>query len=279
MAVAPAKRIVLITGATSGIGLELAAQLLARTHPTTYHVLLGARNPTKGATVLSTIQSRIPPDAPSGTAEVIHLDVTSDATITAAAAHVRRAHGRLDILVNNAGTAAIDGHDDTSTPAGLRAQLRESFDVNATGPAVVTAAFADLLLAADHPNPNPHQEQPPPPRRIVNISSGAGSMTRRLDPSSPIYALQATQYRASKAALNMVTACQHVEFGAGANGVKVHAYDPGFTVSNLGPPNRAENSGARPAAESVAPLVELLEGSRDGDGEGLFLHNTGQYPW
>ncbi|KAB2569019.1 Short-chain dehydrogenase/reductase tropE [Lasiodiplodia theobromae] len=273
---APAKRIVLITGATSGIGLELAAQLLARTHPTTYHVLLGARNPTKGATVLSTIQSRIPPDAPGGgTAEVLHLDVTSDTTITAAAAHVRRAHGRLDILVNNAGTAAIDGHDDTSTPAGLRAQLRESFDVNATGPAVVTAAFADLLLS-------PQQESdssPPPPRRIVNISSGAGSITRRLDPSSPIYALQATQYRASKAALNMVTACQHVEFGAGAKGVKVHAYDPGFTVSNLGPPNRAENSGARPAAESVAPLVELLEGSRDGGEEGLFLHNTGAYPW
>ncbi|KAF9633765.1 Cytochrome P450 [Lasiodiplodia theobromae] len=275
---APAKRIVLITGATSGIGLELAAQLLARTHPTTYHVLLGARNPTKGATVLSTIQSRIPTNAPSGgTAEVIHLDVTSDATITAAAAHVRRAHGRLDILVNNAGTAAIDGHDDTSTPAGLRAQLRESFDVNATGPAVVTAAFADLLLA----NPSPHEQERAsrPPRRIINISSGAGSITRRLDPSSPTYALQATQYRASKAALNMVTACQHVEFGAGAKGVKVHAYDPGFTVSNLGPPNRAENSGARPAAESVAPLVELLEGSRDGGDEGLFLHNSGQYPW
>lgn len=230
--------------ATSGIGLELAAQLLARTQPT-YHVLLGARTPSKGTSVLSSIQSRNPPDAP-GTAEVVHLDVTSDATITAAAAHVRRVHGRLDILVNNAGTAAIDGHD-ASTPAGLRAQLRESFDVNATGPAVVTAAFADLLLSPQQdPSSSP---PPPPPRRIVNISSGAGSITRRLDPSSPIYALQAPQYRASKAALNMVTACQHVEFG-----------------------------GARPAAESVAPLVGLLEGSRDGD-EALFLHNTGAYPW
>lgn len=199
--------------------------------------------------------------------------MTSDATITAAAAHVRRVHSHLDILVNNAGTAALDGHD-ASTPAGLRAQLRESFDVNATGPAVVTAAFADLLLAD-----NPQDPSPPLPRRIVNISSGAGSITRRLDPSSPIYALQVPQYRASKAALNMVTACQHVEFGAGAKGVKVHAYDPGFTVSNLGPPNRAENSGARPAAESVAPLVELMEGSRDGGDEGLFLHNTGAYPW
>ena len=73
----------------------------------------------------------------------------------------------------------------------------------------------------------------------------------------------------------MVTACQWVEYGP--LGIKVFAYDPGFTQSNLGPQNKAEN-GARPAAESVMPLIDVLEGKRD-DEVGRFLHNTGVYPW
>jgi hypothetical protein len=59
--------------------------------------------------------------------------------------------------------------------------------------------------------------------------------------------------------------------------MKVFAYDPGFTVSNLSHHNTKEN-GARDAAESVRPLVDVLEGKRD-DEVGKFIHNTGGYPW
>jgi len=111
--------------------------------------------------------------------------------------------------------------------------------------------------------------------RVVNVSSGGGSITKRLDPTSTWYNIKSVQYRSSKAALNMVTACQVVEYGG--LGFKVFAYCPGFTVSNLGPRNNVEN-GAKPTSEGAAPTVKILNGERDAE-HGGFLHATGQYPW
>ena len=184
--------------------------------------------------------------------------MTDDATIALAAETVDRTHGKLDMLINNAGTVAL-------TVSPLREQMRQAFDTNATGPAILTDAFGPLLRKSTSGR-----------ARIVNVSSGAGSINRRLDPTSPMYRMKGgLQYRASKAALSMVTACAVVEYGD--SGIKVFAYCPGFTVSNLGPHNTAEN-GARAVAESVGPLVDVLEGKRDGEA-GLFLHNEGVYPW
>ncbi len=220
----------------------------------TYHVLMGCRSPDRGNAAVRELQARNLP----GSAEMLLLDVTKDDAIELAATTVQRDHGKLDILVNNAGIGA-----NTPPVPPLRQQMRDAFDTNATGPAVVTNAFAPLLRKS---SASP---------RIVNISSGAGSIARRLDPSSPIYHMQEVQYRASKAALNMVTACQWVEYAPA--GIKVFAYCPGFTQSNLGPYNKAEN-GAKLASEAVVPLFEVLEGRRDGEA-GLFLHDTGVYPW
>ncbi|GIC88877.1 uncharacterized protein Aud_005279 [Aspergillus udagawae] len=241
------KTIVLITGANSGIGFELAAQLTAKD---SYHVLMGVRSMQKGNAALARLQSRNLP----GTPELLHLDVTDDETIHRAAERVEKLHGKLDILVNNAAIVA--------TTTSLRRQLREEFDTNATGPAVVTESFAPLLKKSTG---SP---------RIINISSGAGSIARRLDPSSVLYKVPGLQYRVGKAALHMITACQWVEYGPA---IKVFAYDPGFTQSNLSDRNTAEN-GAKPAAEAVRPLIDVLEGKRD-DEVGQLLHNTGVYPW
>ena len=90
-----------------------------------------------------------------------------------------------------------------------------------------------------------------------------------------MYKQKVIQYRTSKAALNMITACQAVHYGE--LGFKVFAFCPGFTVSNLGPMNNAEN-GAKPTSEGAAPIVKLLNGERDAE-HGGFLHATGQYPW
>ncbi|KAH7015977.1 putative short chain dehydrogenase/reductase [Macrophomina phaseolina] len=242
------KRLVLITGANSGVGFGLAEALMAKG---SYHVLAGARSPEKGNAAVEELQSRNLP----GSVELLLIDVADDISIESAAAEVERRHGKLDMLVNNAAIATVE--------APLRQKLQECFNTNATGPAVVTNAFGPLLRKS---SASP---------RIVNISSGAGSIGRRLDPSSPIYKTQEVQYRASKAALNMITACQHVEYAS--DGIKVFAYDPGFTQSNLSSHNKAEN-GARTAAESVKPLIDVLEGKRDEEA-GKFLHNTGIYPW
>lgn len=213
---------------------------------------MGARSTEKGRAALEELNSRNLP----GTVEMLLLDITKDDTIENAATKVGHDYGRLDVLVNNAAVAPM-------SEGNLRDQMRLSFDTNATGPLIMTCAFASLL-----------KESKASPR-IINITSGAGSIACRLNKDSPTYKLQGYQYRASKAALNMITACQFVEYGTA--GVKVFLYDPGFTQSNLGPHNTVEN-GARHPSESVKPLMDVIEGKRDHE-VGLLLHNTGVYSW
>jgi NAD(P)-dependent dehydrogenase (short-subunit alcohol dehydrogenase family) len=246
------KVIVLITGANSGVGFGLASQLMLRG---TYHVLLGSRTTEKGNAAVKALKSQH--QAHFNAVEFLHIDVTDDETISKAAATVERNHGKVDVIVNNAAITAMDSP--------FRQQMRDCFDTNATGPIAVVRAFTPLLRKSTMTSPSP---------RIVNITSGAGSIGRCLDPTSPMYGMQGFQYRTSKAALNMVTAIQWVEFGPD---IKVFAYDPGFTVSNLGPHNKAEH-GARSAEDSAKPLVDVLEGKRD-DEAGLLIHKDGQYPW
>lgn len=125
--------------------------------------------------------------------------------------------------------------------------------------------FGPLLLKS-----TPHS-----PTRIVNVSSGAGSIGRRLDLTSPMYKIQVISYRASKTAMNMMTACYAVEYGE--KGVKVFAVDPGFTVSSLSP-NNVKDNGAKPTSEGAEIIVKVINGERDDEHAG-FLHGTGQYPW
>ena len=75
--------------------------------------------------------------------------------------------------------------------------------------------------------------------------------------------------------MNLITAKQSVVYGE--QGIKVFAYTPGFTVSNLGAHNTAEN-GAQPTSEGAAPVVKILNGERDEEHAG-FLAADGQYPW
>jgi NAD(P)-dependent dehydrogenase (short-subunit alcohol dehydrogenase family) len=231
---------------------------------------LSARSSPRGNAALQDLQSRKLP----GTIEFLPLDVQSDDQIANAASHIRKTHGKLDILVNNAAIAfTTDGTE--------RERLQKSFDINATGPYLLTKALIPLLRQALNP-------------RIINISSGAGSLGRRLFPESPMYRIQAVPYRASKIAFNMVTACLYVEYGLGVEQmdgdktdgepegaekktVKVFAYDPGFTVSNLSSHNKAE-FGAKSAEDTVKSIMDVVDGKRDED-VGKFIHNTGEYPW
>ena len=242
--------------ANSGIGFELVRQLLAKG---TYHVLLGARSSQKGTAALHELEAHNLP----GTVELVSLDLQDDDTVAGVTETISRTHGKLDLLVNNAAFATSTGTE--------REQLRAAFDTNATGPYLLTKAVVHLLRKSQNP-------------RIINISSGAGSLARRLHSDSPIYKLQHVPYRPSKVALNMVSACQYVEYGlnfqapeTASGGVKVFTYDPGFTVSNLSEMNTKEN-GARSVDTSVENLMDVIEGKRDAD-VGKFIHNTGEYPW
>jgi NAD(P)-dependent dehydrogenase (short-subunit alcohol dehydrogenase family) len=237
----------------------------------TYHVYLSARSSERGNAALQDLQSRKLP----GSIEFLHLDVQSDDHIANAASHITKSHGKLDILVNNAAVALMSGGTE-------RERLQNSFDINATGPYLLTKALIPLLRKSDNP-------------RIINISSGAGSLGRRLFAESPMYKIQGIPYRASKIAFNMISACLYVEFGLGVQqtdgveaaddaspegskkNMKVFTYDPGFTASNLGPYNKVE-MGARTAEDTVKSIMDVVDGKRDEEA-GKFIHNTGEYPW
>ncbi|MFJ5265057.1 SDR family oxidoreductase [Streptomyces sp. NPDC088387] len=90
-------KIILVTGASSGIGAATAKALAAAGH----HVVLGARRVDRLADVTDTIK------AAGGSAEYAELDVTSLDSVKAflRAAHER--HGRIDVLVNNAGVMPL----------------------------------------------------------------------------------------------------------------------------------------------------------------------------
>jgi NAD(P)-dependent dehydrogenase (short-subunit alcohol dehydrogenase family) len=216
-----------------------------------YHILIGARSIDKGKAAVDELQTK----GHKGTCSLIQIDQTDDASIAAAAKTVEETHGRLDILINNAAIALEEP---------TRENMTANFNTNATGVYFVTQAFRPLLLKAQGT------------ARVINVSSGMGSVGLKLDHSNWVSSVAALPYRASKAALHMVTAELIYEFKDEAN-VKFFTVCPGFTVSNLGPQNKLEN-GAKATDEAVRPLLRIVEGERDGEVNG-FLHADGQYPW
>ncbi|KAF2269997.1 NAD(P)-binding protein [Lojkania enalia] len=246
--VAIKQTIVLITGGNGGIGFELAAQLLS---DASKYVLLGSRSLEKGNAAVENLRSRKLP----GTVDLVQVDVADETSIATAAKDVESKYGRIDALVNNAAVAVVHGS--------LANQLNESFKVNATGPAVMVEAFEPLLKKSIFTP------------RIINVTSGAGSIAIRLDANTPTYSQKVVHYRASKSALNMISVCQSVEYGP--LGWKVFCYNPGYTVSNLSELNKAE-LGAQPTSKGAAPIVDILDGKRDGE-HGRFLNPVGQLPW
>ncbi|TVY84110.1 Short-chain dehydrogenase/reductase tropE [Lachnellula suecica] len=227
------KTVVLITGANGGIGYETA--LLLATSATSFHVIVGARSAEKGEKAVSDIKSQ----SPKGTLSHVQLDVTDSNSIKNAVSTVEKDFGRIDVLINNAGiishaTALID-------------QLRETFETNTFGPAIVTEAFTPLLLKSKSP-------------KLIYVSSNLGSITWRSDPTNPYYALPAPAYRMSKAALNMLLACDYATLGS--KGVKAWAYCPGYVVTNLsgtGEKGRQERveRGAGSAVDSAKGILAI----------------------
>ena len=209
-------------------------------------VLLGARDATRGEEAASELREQ------GIEAAVIVLDVTDDESIARAAAHIERDYGHLDILVNNAGIA-LDSQ--TGEPL-TREILRRTYETNVFGVFAVTQALLPLL----------HKS---PAGRIVNLSSGLGSLTQNSDPNWDFAAVKPLAYNSSKAALNMLT----VVFAAQLNNtpIKVNAADPGYTATDLN-----GNSGPRTVAQGATEAVRLATLPADGpDGRLLRRGRTG----
>ena len=159
-------KVALITGANKGIGLETARQL----GKLGIAVIIGARDAARGNAAASQLKGE------GITAHFVQLDVTDQASVTAAAAKIGKDFGRLDILVNNAGVLDYGGEATPSTVA--QDILRSTFDLNFFGLIAVTQAMLPLIRQS-------------PAGRIVNLTSILGSIAEHADPNSPILADQA----------------------------------------------------------------------------------------
>jgi len=232
----------LVTGANKGIGLHIAEQLVAAG----LSVYVGSRNAERGRAAAAQIGAGARP---------LVIDVTDAASIAAAVSEV----GELDILVNNAGI----GDDPRPAPDSDTDSFRRIYETNVFGVVAVTNAFLPALRRSARP-------------RIVNISSGTGSLARSTSPN-PQFAFGtggAAAYRSSKTALNALTVF-YAQALAG-DGFKVNALAPGLRATDLNA--LAAASGGDPA-EAAAGAVRLALLPDDGPTGEFFSWDGTTVPW
>jgi NAD(P)-dependent dehydrogenase (short-subunit alcohol dehydrogenase family) len=150
-------KVVIVTGANGGLGLETAATLAEKGA----HVVMAVRDQAKAEAAVQEIRSR----APAAELELVPLDLGSLASIREGADRILSGHDRVDILVNNAGVMATP---ERKTVDGFEMQL----GVNHLGHWALTAHLMPALLAARA-------------GRVVTVTSTAHHMGRQLNPRNP----------------------------------------------------------------------------------------------
>ena len=238
------KKIALITGANKGIGKEIARQLgkLGIT------VIIGSRDEKKGEEAEKELRSQ------GIDALTVKLDVTEQSTIDAAALEVEKKFGKLDILVNNAGIGI-----DTGKPSTIDMDiLYRTYNTNVFGPFRMIKTFLPLLKKSDA-------------GRIVNMSSGLGSLERN---SSKYWETSGTKllaYNSSKSALNAITL--QFAYELRKTPIKVNSAAPGFVATDIN-----QFRGSRTVRQGAIAPVRLATLPEDGP-TGGFFEEEGPVPW
>ena len=178
------------------------------------------------------------------------LEVDDDSSIGVAAETVSQIVGKegLNLLINN---AAIMTHG-----KGIRgcskSELMRSYDVNVASILSLTNVMYPLLkTSAENLSKYPISFAR---AGIINISSSLGSITETTSNSST------PAYRISKAALNMLTRCQSLEFVK--DGVLTVSVHPGWVRTDMGGPNARLSVDA--AAEDIVKIIQTAGRSHNG---------------
>ena len=220
-------RVVAVTGANRGLGLEIARQCAARGDT----VVLGSRDRAAGRRAAEEISA-----GKFGPAVLpVALDVDDAEGLAAAAEEVERAIGRVDVLVNN---AAVHYDTDQNAVDVDLTVVREALETNVLGAWQTTLAFLPLLRRSAHP-------------RVVMVSSEGGSLAT-MGGGTPAYSV-------SKAALNALTRVLAGDLRR--DQILVNAVCPGWTATDMG------GAGGRPVAEGARSglwAVDLLDGGPTG---------------
>jgi NAD(P)-dependent dehydrogenase (short-subunit alcohol dehydrogenase family) len=230
------KKIILITGANRGIGFETARQL----GKLGYHVIISARDEVKLQEALQKLKKE------NMEVESLLMDLSNAKSIADAAREFSKRKLKLDVLINN---AAIGLKGDRSILQNEETILTETLNTNCMGPLRVCKAFLPFMSS---------------PSRIINISSGGGSMTDPIGGWSPAYCV-------SKSLLNALT--RHLAYELESGNISVNAVCPGWVRTDMG-----GNAASRSVAKGAETPVWLATDAPQ-KFSGKFFRDKKEIPW
>ncbi len=236
---------VLITGANKGIGFETAKQMAQLG----YFVYIGSRVKTRGLDAVKKLNEQ-----GLSNVELIEIDVTNFDSIKRARHELENRIEALDVLINNAG---ISGGPSQNISTVNIENLREVFETNFFGAVQTTQQFIDLLNKSNEP-------------RIVNVSSGLGSLTLHNSTQNPNYKIY-DAYSCSKTALNAFTVMLANEF-RGTN-FKINSVSPGYTATDLN-----QYKGTQTVEQGAKPIIKYATLGNDG-ATGKFFYEEEEIQW
>jgi NAD(P)-dependent dehydrogenase (short-subunit alcohol dehydrogenase family) len=223
------KKIILITGANTGLGYEAVKALAQSTTP--YEILLGSRKVSNGEEAVAKLKQEVPQT--TSTVSVVQADISSDDSINALIQQIESRYGHLDSLINNAG-AGFDGSIRDGRMS-IREAFNASWDTNVSGTQVLTTAAMPLLFKSSNP-------------QLMFVTSGTSSLIETEDLENqmlkhvngapekgwpkPKQLNPITSYRSTKTGLNMLM--REWARILRDDGVKVWGVSPGFLATGLG---------------------------------------------
>jgi len=187
------QKVALVTGSSSGIGLETALALAKDG----YHTFASMRDVSKSGELENAAKKD------NLSIEVMELDVDKEESIITAIKKVMESSGRLDVLVNNAGYGQFGCTEDVSVE-----DFRKQFETNFFSIVRIIQEVAPIMRNQKSGN-------------IINISSVVGRMGL---PGSPAYI-------SSKFALEGLVECLRYELGQ--FGIKTTLIEPGVIKTNF----------------------------------------------
>ena len=191
------KKVILVTGANKGIGLEMVRQLSRLGHT----VILSSRNEQRGKEAKDKL------DDEKLNTHFVLLDMDEEESIREAVVRIKEQFGSIDVLINN---AAILQKQDQSLLKSDWNTLEQTIQTNALAQLKLVRHMIPLLIRGG---------------RILMASSGGGSMTDPVGGWSPAYCI-------SKSLLNAIT--RHLAYELESKSIAVNAYCPGWVQTDMG---------------------------------------------
>jgi len=211
-------RVVLVTGANRGIGLEVCRQLAV----TGLRVILTARDPAKAKAAAESLRT-------AGDVVAATLDVTDLPGARRLADDFAARGIHVDVLVNNAAVLVAESQGAIDTPLD---DIKRTFETNVFGAISVSQAFAPAMVARKY-------------GRIVNVSSQAGQLAS-MGTYAPAYSM-------SKSALNAFT--RQLAGATKGTGVLVSSASPGWVRTDMGGPGAPKS--VEEGADTIVWLATL----------------------